>query len=45
MLKVKKGVMPKRRINFARWMQKHKVSTEVVSVDFGIMRGIESMHR
>lgn len=33
---------PKRRINMVTWFLKHNVSSNVCSLDFAIMRAIES---
>lgn len=38
-----KGVHPKRRRNFAKWMIDKQVGILHTSLDYGVMRGIESM--
>ena len=40
-----KGVHPKRRKNFAKWMQQNQVGILHTSLNHGIMRGIESLSR
>lgn len=42
---VKSCVEPETRLNLSEWMEKHKVSINHTSLNFGTMRAIESQEK
>lgn len=44
-IKTMSVVVPKRRRNPVKWYISNNVGTDIVSLDFGVMRFIDSLHR